>query len=130
MAKIAATSWFLISLPQALYLIPISTPGIDKNGQLGYTIAQKDGITNMPTVKTAISLRQSLFDQVDALAREMQTSRSRLFVLAMEEFIERYQNQRLLQEINAAYGDMPEPAEQDLLRSMRRQHRQLVEGQW
>ncbi len=84
----------------------------------------------MTTVKTAISLQQSLFDQVEALAREMQTSRSRLFVLAMEEFIERYQNRKLLQEINAAYEDVPEPAEQDHLRSMRRQHRQLVEGQW
>lgn len=86
----------------------------------------------MATVKTAISLQQSLFDQVEALAREMQTSRSRLFVLAMQEFIERYQNQKLLQEINAAYKDMdtPEPAEQDLLRSMRHQHRRLVEGQW
>ena len=84
----------------------------------------------MASVKTAISLQQPLFDQVETLAREMQISRSRLFVLAMEEFIARYQNQRLLKEINAAYEDMPDPAEQDLQRRMRRQHRQLVEGQW
>jgi len=64
------------------------------------------------------------------MAREMQVSRSRLFVLAMEQFIERYQNQKLLEEINAAYEDMPNPAEQDLQQRMRRQHRQLVEGQW
>jgi metal-responsive CopG/Arc/MetJ family transcriptional regulator len=84
----------------------------------------------MASVKTAISLQQHLFDQIEALAREMQISRSRLFVLAVEEFIERYQNQKLLQEINAAYEDMPEPEEQELLHGMRRQHRQLVEGQW
>jgi predicted transcriptional regulator len=84
----------------------------------------------MTAVKTAISLQQPLFNQVDALAGEMQISRSRLFVLAMEEFIERYQNQRLLQEINAAYKDMPEPAEQDRRRSMRHKHQQLVGGQW
>jgi len=84
----------------------------------------------MASVKTAISLQQPLFDQVETLAREMQISRSRLFVLAMEEFIARYQNQRLLKEINAAYEDVPDPAEQDLQRRMRRQHRQLVEGQW
>ena len=83
----------------------------------------------MASVKTAISLQQPLFDQVEALAREMQVSRSRLFVLAMEEFIERYQNQRLLKEINAAYEDMPDPVEQDLQRRMRHQQRQLVEGQ-
>ncbi len=84
----------------------------------------------MASVKTAISLQQPLFDQVEAMAREMQVSRSRLFVLAMEQFIARYQNQRLLKEINAAYEDVPDPAEQDLQRRMRRQHRQLVEGQW
>jgi len=84
----------------------------------------------MPSVKTAISLQPLLFDQVKVLAREMQISRSRLFVLAVEEFIERYQNQKLLEEINAAYENMPDTAEQDLQRRMRRQHRQLVEGQW
>jgi len=60
----------------------------------------------------------------------MQVSRSRLFVLAMEEFIAHYQNQRLLKEINAAYEDMPDPIEQDLQRRMRHQQRQLVEEQW
>jgi len=84
----------------------------------------------MATVKTAISIQQSLYDQAEAMAREMQISRSRLFVLAMEEFIERRQNQRLLQEINAAYEDVPDPAEQDLQRRMRHRHRELVEGQW
>ena len=87
-------------------------------------------MTDMANVKTAISLQQPLFEQVEALAREMQVSRSRLFVLAVEEFIERHQNQKLLQEINAAYEDVPDTAEQELRRGMRRRHRQLVEGQW
>lgn len=84
----------------------------------------------MVNVETVISLQRPLFDQVEALACEMQISRNRLFVLAMEQFIARYQNQRLLEEINAAYEDMPDPAEQDIQRRMRRQHRRLVEGQW
>jgi metal-responsive CopG/Arc/MetJ family transcriptional regulator len=84
----------------------------------------------MSTIKTAISLQQTLFDQVEELAREMQIPRSRLFVLAMEEFIERYQNQKLLREINAAYEDLPDPADQDLQRHHRRRHRKQVEGQW
>jgi len=64
------------------------------------------------------------------MAREMEISRSRLFVLAVEEFIERRRNQKLLQEINAAYDDMPDPAEQDVRRRMRHRHRELVEGEW
>ena len=51
----------------------------------------------MANVKTAISLQQSPFDRVDALARELTISRSRLFTIAVEEFIQRYENQKLLE---------------------------------
>lgn len=84
----------------------------------------------MANVKTAISLQQPLFEQVDALARELQISRSRLFVLAVEAFIQRYQNRKLLEAINAAYDDLPDPEEQSLRHKMRQRHRQMVEGQW
>jgi metal-responsive CopG/Arc/MetJ family transcriptional regulator len=84
----------------------------------------------MANVKTAVSLRKDLFEQVEALANEMKISRSRLFVLALEEFLRRHQNQQLLEQINAAYDEAPEPSEQALRRRMRRQHRQIVEGEW
>jgi metal-responsive CopG/Arc/MetJ family transcriptional regulator len=84
----------------------------------------------MANIKTAISLQKSLFEQVEALAREMKVSRSRIFALALEEFIRRYQNQQLLDRINQAYQDTPDPTEQQRLRSMRRQQRRLVEGEW
>lgn len=84
----------------------------------------------MANVKTAVSLRKDLFEQVEALANEMKISRSRLFVLALEEFLRRHQNQQLLEQINAAYDEAPEPSEQALRRRMRRPHRQIVEGEW
>jgi len=84
----------------------------------------------MANVKTAISLQQPLFEQVDALAQELQISRSRLFVLAVEAFLQRYQNRQLLEAINEAYGDLPDAEEQALHDRMRQQHRQMVEGQW
>jgi metal-responsive CopG/Arc/MetJ family transcriptional regulator len=84
----------------------------------------------MANVRTAISLRESLFGQAEALAQEMKISRSRLVALALEDFIRRYQNQQLLERINAAYEEAPDPAEEALRRRMRRQHRQLVEGEW
>jgi metal-responsive CopG/Arc/MetJ family transcriptional regulator len=82
------------------------------------------------TIKTAISLEESLFERVDALAKELNISRSYLFALAAEEFIERHENQHLLEAINAAYDDLPDPHEQALRQEMRTKHRQLVEGQW
>ncbi len=82
------------------------------------------------TVKTAISLEESLFQRVDALAHELAISRSQLFALAAHAFIERHDNQRLLEAINTAYDEIPDPQEQALLQRMRAQHRHLVEGQW
>jgi metal-responsive CopG/Arc/MetJ family transcriptional regulator len=84
----------------------------------------------MGNIKTAISIQERLFEQADALAREMNISRSRLFALALQEFIQRYQNQKLLDEINSAYKGELDPGEAIRLHSMRRRQRYLVEGEW
>ena len=84
----------------------------------------------MAQIKTAISLDRSLFEQVEILARKMKVSRSRLFAMALEDFLRRCESEQLLQEINAAYQDGPDEAEQIRRRSMHRLHRKLVEGEW
>lgn len=84
----------------------------------------------MATVKTAVSLDADLFREAEGLARHLKLSRSRLFAEAMREFIERRLNRRLLQAIDAAYSDPPDAAETRLRRSVRRQHRRRVQGQW
>jgi metal-responsive CopG/Arc/MetJ family transcriptional regulator len=84
----------------------------------------------MANIKTAISLQKSLFEQVETLAREMKVSRSRLFVLALEDYLRRYENLQLLERINQAYSDAPDATEQKRLRKIRRQHRKVVEGTW
>ncbi len=84
----------------------------------------------MHSVKTAISIQKPLFEQAENLARRMKVSRSRLFVLALEDFIHRQQNHELLNQINAAYADDPDPVEKILRRKMRRTHRRIVEGEW
>ena len=85
----------------------------------------------MANVKTAISLQESLFEQADALAHEMKVSRSRLFVLALENFIRDYQDRQLFEKINKAYEEAPpDKGEQTRLRQIRRQHRRIVEGEW
>lgn len=84
----------------------------------------------MSTVKTAVSLEKSLFDQVDALARKLKVNRSRLFAMALEDFFKRYESRQLLERINEAHKDAPDPAERLWLRKMRRVHRKIVEGEW
>lgn len=84
----------------------------------------------MAKVKTAISISKTLFEQVNKLAEELEVSRSHLFVLAVEEFIQRYENEQLLQQINQAYDDLPLEDEEQILAGMRSLHRELVEGEW
>ena len=83
----------------------------------------------MTTVKTAISLPASLFEQAETLAGEMQISQSFLIEIALEEFIRRRENQQLLEKINAAWEAPFSEEEQVLLRQMSRSHRRLVEGE-
>jgi metal-responsive CopG/Arc/MetJ family transcriptional regulator len=82
------------------------------------------------TIKTAISIEKSLFDQAERLAQKLKVSRSRLFVLALENYIKRHQSQSLLDEINKAYSDQPDPSEQVRLTQIRKTHRKMVEGEW
>ena len=83
----------------------------------------------MTTIKTAISIDDLLFQRAEALAAELHVSRSRLFVLALEEYIQRRQNRRLLQENNRAYEKEPDKGEQKLIRQARRHNRRLTEGE-
>jgi metal-responsive CopG/Arc/MetJ family transcriptional regulator len=84
----------------------------------------------MANIKTAISLQKALFDQVDALAHEKKVSRSRLFVMALEDYLRREQNRKLAEQLNAIYGGEPDPEEEALRRKMKRQFRKRVEGDW
>jgi len=85
----------------------------------------------MATVKTAISVRKDVFDQMDRLARRMRVPRSRLFTRAAEEFIARHGAADLTRQINRALataGELPEDkwARAAFLTSFSR----LIEGTW
>ncbi len=84
----------------------------------------------MENVKTAISIQKSLFEQAEKVARKMKISRSRLFALALEDYIRREENRELLGRINAAYPEETDSAEQALHNRSRGTHRRIVEGEW
>lgn len=83
----------------------------------------------MPNVKTAISVEEKIFDQMNTLAKHMKISRSRAFALAAEEFIERQKNIELLKALDEAYADQPEDSD-SLINRMRSRHYDSVKGQW
>lgn len=84
----------------------------------------------MPTTKTAISLDEELFEQAEAVAAELSIPRSRLFALALGEFLERHRNRKLLVSLDRAHGEEPSATEADQVRARRRSHRRQVEGTW
>jgi metal-responsive CopG/Arc/MetJ family transcriptional regulator len=84
----------------------------------------------MATIKTAISIQEPLFKEVDALAREMSISRSQLFVLAVQEYLRQIRNQELLNKINQAYPEETDHQEKALGDRKKSYHLRMVEGEW
>ena len=53
----------------------------------------------MSVVKTAISLQEDLFQQMEQLAGDLHLSRSSLVALTVQECIARHENKRLLEQL-------------------------------
>ncbi|MCK5229328.1 MAG: CopG family transcriptional regulator [Desulfobulbaceae bacterium] len=81
----------------------------------------------MPGVKTAISLEKNLFDQVNQLANDLHVSRSKLFTLAVKDFLKKQESKKLLAQLNAAYSDSPNEEEKTISKAMHRKQRETME---
>jgi len=77
----------------------------------------------MPGVKTAISLEKDLFQEVSKLAQDLHISRSRLFTLAVKDYLRHQESKLLLAQLNKAYDDSPDPEETAVSKAMRRKQR-------
>lgn len=84
----------------------------------------------MANIKTAISIQEALFEQVEQLASDLKVPRSHIFALAVEEYLRRQENLRLLEQINKACADAPDADEQNRLEQMKASQRRLLEGEW
>lgn len=84
----------------------------------------------MSTVKTAISVEQNLFAQVEEIASTMNISRSRVFALAAEEFVKRRRSDQITQQLNEAYSDEAREEDLETVRQMRPTHRRLADAEW
>jgi len=72
-------------------------------------------------MKTAISIPDDLFKEVDRLADEKKTSRSRIFCSAVTLYLEKIKSQKLLEELNSAYGS-EETFEERLVRKKSKEY--------
>ncbi len=83
----------------------------------------------MATIKTALSIEESLFERAEALAEELEIPRSRVFSIALEQFLSRQDAKKLLNELNAVYSDAV-ARDEDEEAARRAKHRGMVEGTW
>ena len=79
----------------------------------------------MTTIKTAVSIEEGLFYQADELAREMQVSRSRLFALALENYVAQYNSRKITEILSEVYAEGLTAEEEENLVAMRRYQTKL-----
>ena len=78
-------------------------------------------------MKTAICIESGFLQKADQVARLMGLSRSRLFALAVTDFLERQRREHMLLRLNEVYAKGRQPAEKRLLKGMKRKFRVAVE---
>jgi antitoxin MazE6 len=93
-------------------------------------IGVKYGINNGDTMKTAISIDDNLLHEADAAARQMGLSRSRLFALAVADFMQRQRQEQMLLRLNEVYANGLEPAEKRLLKGIKAKVRRTLKDRW
>ena len=84
----------------------------------------------MGGAKTAISLDEDLFKEVDKMAQKMKISRSKLFVIAIRDFLKKSENQELLEKLNAAYSDSQTEEKEVSKRMKAKQLAQTEQESW
>ncbi len=84
----------------------------------------------MAIIKTAVSLQEPLFNQIEDLVKEQKTTRSALFSRALKEFIQRYQNKKMFDKLNKVYKDQPSREESEILNKIKKKQRSVANEKW
>jgi len=82
-------------------------------------------------MKTAISIPDDLFDALTRIAKEKNTSRSKVFAEATREYVERRTNRKLLLALNNAYSEEETSQEKELRKESKKYYRSRIsEDKW
>lgn len=83
----------------------------------------------MSNIKTAVSIKESLFKKAETLAKKLEISRSKLFAVALENFIRQQENRELFKKINEAHSQAFSPDEERYRKQIRDYHRRSLEDE-
>ena len=73
-------------------------------------------------MKTAISVPDDVFHEVDKVARERHSSRSEIIVSALREYLERRRSGDLLKALNEAYAAAETPEEYEVRQKAKKRY--------
>jgi metal-responsive CopG/Arc/MetJ family transcriptional regulator len=90
----------------------------------------KLGIIIGSDVKTAISIEDKLLKEADKTAQLLGLSRSRLFAIAVGDFLDRQRREQTLRRLNEVYAKGQEPAEKNLLKGIKAKLRRSAKDTW
>jgi len=88
----------------------IEKRSLKKNGRLLQSrydqgITEGVAIQFKVTMKTAISLPDSVFAEAEALAKELGLSRSELYAKALQAYLQKYNQNQILNKLNQVYSE-------------------------
>jgi metal-responsive CopG/Arc/MetJ family transcriptional regulator len=81
-------------------------------------------------MKTAISIEDEILREADETARRMGLSRSRLFALAVGDFLQRHRQEQMLVRLNEVYAGEVQPTEKRLLKGIKTKARRTIKEPW
>jgi metal-responsive CopG/Arc/MetJ family transcriptional regulator len=81
-------------------------------------------------MKTAISLDDELLRAADDAAQRLGLSRSRLFAIAVGDFLERHRKDEMLRRLNEVYAQGTDASEKRIIRRMKMKVPQAAGDRW
>ena len=84
----------------------------------------------MPIIKTGISIERELFKKAEETAAKLNVSRSKLFQLALENYIRQFENYALLESLNISYSGNISEEEHDFQKLMKTYIKNHLEDRW
>lgn len=80
--------------------------------------------------KAAVSIPEPVFLDAEDLARRMKVSRSRLYALALESYIDDYESALLKKQADMAFDAPPSARDDDYLNRMKQYRRRAFKEEW
>ena len=77
-------------------------------------------------MKTAISIPDQLFEEVEKFSRKHRRSRSEVFAMAVKELLEKERTAELLAALNSAYTEAESPEETRLREKSKRYYQRKI----